>query len=285
MVKGVFQDASSFYKTWIDVLPPGLLLSLAAGGIGDGKYFKAYRDEFIGTIMMICFTFSAGKWIGQDSISVAWACHVVGVIAADYLSGGQQVNPAVTLSMWALEKINYTEAFVRIAGQMGGGLISFPLFHALSDTLKLKPFGGPEFKMENNAEAAMSEFVATYWLLWAIYILNWELNFGRFHYIIKQVLTAVVIRILIEVFPTAGPAMNPMLATCWDVFGVGNSFEFPKENEHYFVYWLSPFVAALLASFSYVIYAGGRVFGKNLPIGPIKKNVGVPSINDGKKSN
>lgn len=83
-------------------------------------------------------------------------------------------------------------------------------------------------------------------------------------------MTAVAIRTLIEFFPTAGPAMNPMLATCWDVFGVGNKYEMPTDNDHYFVYWVSPFIAALLASLAYAIYNGDKIFGHNVPVGPLK---------------
>jgi len=83
-------------------------------------------------------------------------------------------------------------------------------------------------------------------------------------------MTAVAIRALIEFFPTAGPAMNPMLATCWAVFGVGGKFEFPEENEHYFVYWLAPFAGAILASITYGFYSGDEVFGIRFPVGPMK---------------
>ena len=96
------------------------------------------------------------------------------------------------------------------------------------------------------------------------------MHFGENHYIIKQSLTAFAIRALIEIFPTAGPAMNPMLATAWDVFGVGKSGEFPSGHEHYFVYWVGPCLAALLASVTYVIYAGGTFLGNSVPIGPLK---------------
>lgn len=122
---------------------------------------------------MIALTFSAGKWIGEGSWQIAWVVHMIGVVAADYFGGGQQVNPACTVAMWALGKIDYTEAFVRIAGQMGGGLISFPLFHALSEVMEWTPFGGPEFNKDNNIEAALSEFVATFLLMWVIYIVSW----------------------------------------------------------------------------------------------------------------
>ena len=184
---------------------------------------------------MVIFTFSAGKWVGKDSEQIAWLAHAVGVVAADYIGGGYHVNPAVSLAMWALGKCTYTEAYVRVAGQMGGGLVAFPLFHALSDHLKLEPFGGPEFDhsdYDHAMEAFLSEFGATLLLLWVVYILNWELHFGQYHYVIKQTLTAVAIRALIVYFPVAGPAMNPMLATAWSVWSHGKGYEFPDSFLH-----------------------------------------------------
>jgi hypothetical protein len=61
-----------------------------------------------------------------------------------------------------------------------------------------------------------------------------------------------------------------MLATTWAVFGVGKAFAYPDDFMHYFVYWISPFMAAILASALYVMYAGGTMFGRRLPIGPFK---------------
>jgi len=264
-LKNAVDDVTGFF-------PTGLILSVAAGCVEHKKYWSAYVKEFIGTLLMIVFTFSAGKWIGADDITVAWSVHAVGVILADYIGDGQHVNPAVTVSMWALNKCSYTEGFVRIAGQMGGGLVAFPLFHFVSEQFGLTPFGGPEASHENYAEAFVSEFVASFLLMWVIYILNWEFNFGKNHYIIKQFLTAVAIRALIEFFPTAGPAMNPMLATAWYVFGVGTNGEFPDDTTHYFVYWLGPFVAGVLAAITYIIFDGNdKLFGTySIPIGPLR---------------
>jgi glycerol uptake facilitator-like aquaporin len=275
MVKLIIEELSSFLRDLTSFIPPGIVLAVPTAFIEGGKYFSAFQHEFVGTLIMIVCTFSAGKWIGMDDFRVAWASHAAGVVTADYIGGGPNVNPAVTVSMWTLGKCSYTESFVRIAGQICGGLIAFPLYHAISKMLDLQPFGGPEFYMNKDelgtAAAAISEFFATMLLCFAIYILNWEINFGKLHYIIKQTLTAGAIRGIIEFFPTAGPAINPMLATTWNVFAVGKTNEFPSEFEHYFVYWLSPCLAAIVASIIYTIYAGGTVFGKTLPIGPIKK--------------
>lgn len=80
----------------------------------------------------------------------------------------------------------------------------------------------------------------------------------------------MAIRALIEGFPTAGPAMNPMLATAWDSFGVGEAYTFPTGNDHYFVYWLAPCLSGIVAAVTYAIYNGDKVFGVALPIGPLK---------------
>ena len=69
---------------------------------------------------------------------------------ADFFGGGPHVNPAVTVSMFTLGKCTYTDAFVRIAAQLGGGLVAFPVFHAVSNAMKWEPFGGPEFNMDKD---------------------------------------------------------------------------------------------------------------------------------------
>ena len=89
---------SSFYQQLAPLVPPGLATCLASAFVADGKYLPVFRHEFIGTILMIGFTFSAGKWIGQDSLPVAWIAHACGVVAADKIGGGQHVNPGVTVS-------------------------------------------------------------------------------------------------------------------------------------------------------------------------------------------
>ena len=58
-----------------------------------------------------------------------------------------------------------------------------------------------------------------------------------------------------------------MLATTWYIFAHGDC---PDHLGHYFTYWVAPFAAAIFASFLYVVYAGGTLFGKSLPLGPIK---------------
>ena len=88
MVKPIFEQMSATMRYAGDFVPPGMILSLSAAHINDGKYLKVYRDEFIGTMLMVVCTFSAGKWWGADSLAIAWTTHALGVIVADYVGGG-----------------------------------------------------------------------------------------------------------------------------------------------------------------------------------------------------
>uniref|UniRef100_A0A7S3Q4Q3 Aquaporin n=1 Tax=Chaetoceros debilis TaxID=122233 RepID=A0A7S3Q4Q3_9STRA len=266
----MFGLISSISSTIASLLPPGLLLTLLVLPLSSSKHISAYRSEFIGTLLMIGLTFSPGKWIFQDNLYAAWAVHAMGVVAADKLGGGQHVNPAVSVTMLSLGKCDYDEMYARIAGAMGGGLVAFPLFKVLADNLGWTPLGGPEYNPVGDADgsaSAMSEFVATLLLLVLIYVVNWELNFGKHHYWIKQTLTAIGIRFLIEVFPTAGPAMNPMLGTTWAVFADG---EFPTDHRHYLVYWVASILGGLASAVGYAVYDGNTFFGMKLPFGPVK---------------
>jgi len=277
----MFSLLSSLTISLASYIPPGLIVTLPFAFIGDSSKSRVlYLNEFIGTLLMIGFTFSCGKWIGADSIPLNWVSHAIGVIAADKIGGGQHVNPSVSVTMWSLGKCTYEEMLVHIAGAMGGGLVAFPLFKTLSDGMEWTELGGPTYNVEGDEDgssSAASEFFATFLLLIAIFVLNWELNFGKYHYWIKQSLTALAIRFLIQVFPTAGPAMNPMLGTTWLVFASG---AYAEDVKHYFVYWIASIIGGLLAGFCYVAYAGGTFFGEKLAIGPMKVD---ETVDEGKK--
>ncbi|KAL3922363.1 MAG: hypothetical protein SGILL_002248, partial [Bacillariaceae sp.] len=83
MVKAHVATLSSIFHDVVDFFPPGIIMSVAAGCVEHRKYWDKYVKEFLGTIVMIGCTFSAGKWFGTDSWQVAWLFHAIGVVAAD----------------------------------------------------------------------------------------------------------------------------------------------------------------------------------------------------------
>jgi len=269
----VVSSLSSLTKLGYSYLPSGLLHCIAGLFLAGGAYRDAWLQEFLGTLLMIFLTFSPGKWIGVGSVPLEWLCHAIGVVAADYLAGGPHVNPAMSAAMFCIGKCNFTEAYVRIMGSIAGGLVAFPLFLTFSDSMGWTALGGPQYSLKDEDDDASSaffnEFASTFLLAMAVYILNFELNFGKNHYWIKQSLTAIVIRYLIVVFSTTGPAMNPMLGTTWLIFS--SKATCIEGMEHYFIYWIAPYIAAAVSGFVYIVYAGGEWCGYKLPVGPIKE--------------
>jgi glycerol uptake facilitator-like aquaporin len=276
----MFSLLSGLVSQLSSIVPAGLIQTIAISFMPtDGS--NPYMAELIGTILMVALTFSPGKWIFADAVYPSWAVHALGVIAADKIGGGQHVNPSVSVSMYALGKCSYSEMILRISGAMAGGLVAFPLCQILSDFMGWTPLGGPEYNPAGDEDASASgfnEFASTLLLCFLIYIVNWELNFGKYHYWIKQSLTAFGIRFLIVAFPTSGPAMNPMLGTTWAVFSSGGVY--PTDVRHYFVYWVASMLGAVLASFCYAVYDGCTFFGQKLPFGPIKSKAKVSKKKD-----
>jgi len=87
MVKPLVEQLASFGADLVAFIPPGIFLSFSTAFIEGGKYLQTFRQEFVGTLLMIIFTFSAGKWVGKDSLRVAWTSHGLGVIAGKKVLG------------------------------------------------------------------------------------------------------------------------------------------------------------------------------------------------------
>lgn len=75
------------------------------------------------------------------------------------------MNPAVSFAfafVWG--KLPVPEAFVRVAGQMAGGALAFPLLQAASTPYGVT-IGGPGFAGKVAMDAAFNEGVGVFWLL------------------------------------------------------------------------------------------------------------------------
>lgn len=223
----------------------------------------AFRKEFFGTIVMIACTFSAGKWWGLATpegwpVPADWLFHWAGVVIADYLCGGPQVNPGVASSMLALGKIDYPMFACHVAAQVLGAVIGFKLLQDFAGEMGWNYLGGPQISATISGEelrkAAFHEFLVMFLLLLVIYLVNWEpsprMKGSPAFYPVKQSLTAFTIRALIYYFGAAGPAINPALATGWVVYETG---AYPDFSAHYLVYWVASISGALAASFLYTV--------------------------------
>jgi aquaporin Z len=82
---------------------------------------KKYIIEFLGTMFLMFVIFTTGNWIAIGS-ALAIAVYLGGSI-----SGGA-FNPAVTISLYAADKIKKSDLMPYIIAQILGGLAGFYLY-------------------------------------------------------------------------------------------------------------------------------------------------------------
>lgn len=209
--------------------------------------------------MIVC-TFTPGPFLGSFEGYEEWLAHVAGVIVADYLCGGPQVNPAVTIAMFVWRKISGYQVLLYIAAQMAGGIVAFPLLQSISTPYKAV-IGGPEVGPEVTVGQGMfNEGVAMFLLMLGIYAFA-TTAIGNV-YPVKQPLIAAVIRACIYYFGTTGPAMNPALGTTW-AFYKSQSTAFPTDAGHYAIYWGAAMAGAAVATLLWSVVTSTGPFGED----------------------
>lgn len=226
----------------LNTLLVGLLavVALAAGLRGR---MLGFAHELAGTTLMILCTFSPGPLLGPIGPAVEWPMHVLGVTFAALVAGGAHRNPAVTTAMAVLGKVSPAEAAGKIAAQLVGALAAFPLLDALCGRLGAAARGPEIAEGLSLREAFAGEFAATALLLCAVYGLCLT-PLGPAS-LVRQPLVAAAIRFLIVFYSATGPAMNPCLPSTWAFFSTGH---LPVDASHYVVYWVAPFMAAVLTA-------------------------------------
>lgn len=262
-----------------------IIVCVAMIPLDQFRYSQDFVREFVGTIVMIAATFSAGKWWGlatpvwlaTSGIKVDWLWHWAGVVIADWSCGGPQVNPSVAWSMLALGKINYSQFVVHVSAQLLGGIVAFPLLQNFAKMMGWNPLGGPAVTPSIAGDALnlaiFHEVAAIFLLLLCIFVVSWEppISFqnSKTYYLVKISLIAFTVRALIENFGAAGPSINPMLATAWYVYESGT---YPTFAAHYLIYWVASIFGALAASLFYALIKQDATFFGALGPTKIKTN-------------
>ncbi len=103
----------------------------------------ALASELMGTWVLasVALTVSGSGIAGWfTALSVGFCLAVlVGTIGS---KSGAHVNPAVTLGLWSLKKIQTSNALAYIAAQMAGGLLALATYHYLMDSNAQWSFAG-----------------------------------------------------------------------------------------------------------------------------------------------
>jgi glycerol uptake facilitator-like aquaporin len=158
----------------------------------------------------------------------------------------------VTTAMLVWKQITAEQWVLRIAAQMAGGVLAFPIIQGVASMYDVQ-IGGPTFALGEcegcltMLEALVNECVASFILLMGIFIFC-TTAIGKVYYV-KQPLVAAVIRYCCVFYSKTGPAMNPALGTTWAFFEAGQVY--PTESSHYIVYWLGSMLGGSLAALTW----------------------------------
>ncbi len=100
------------------------------------NYFKKYLAELVGTFVLVLIgcgsAVLAGSYIGNVGISFAFGLAVLAMVYAIGNISGCHINPAITISMLALRKINIKDAGAYIVFQCIGATVGAALIWAIA---------------------------------------------------------------------------------------------------------------------------------------------------------
>ncbi len=214
---------------------------------------RAGAAEFIATLIFVFIGAGSvvvtGTMIGHGitpagliAISLAHGMAITILVAATAHISGGHINPAVTLALYLVGKVEKSRALLYVGAQLAGAVIGASLLAAIIPDAGEGNLGAHGLGIGVNAAAGlMAEIVLTFILLFAIFAVAVDPRGPK--YLAPIIIgLAVFIDHLLGVTVT-GASMNParsfgpaLVSGQWD---------------HHWIYWIGPAVGAALAAFGY----------------------------------
>ncbi len=211
---------------------------------------RALLAEFIGTFALLFAGIGAiaadditGGAVGLTGIALAHGLALVVFISAFGVVSGAHFNPAVTVGLWSIKKINLPNAVAYIVAQCLGAFAATLLLKSIipGGVLTTIKFGTPLVNIDGGATvfgALVAEIVLTFFLVSVIYG-------TAVHERAPKLIGGLCIGLAVvcDIFmggPISGAAMNPARHLAPSVIGgfCDNSW----------IYWVGPLVGGLLGA-------------------------------------
>jgi MIP family channel proteins len=235
------------------------------------KNLRPYVAELIGTFAVVFVSAGAvcGAYMPSDrpQIDVTGIALAQGLITAVALAGtvyvsGGYLNPAVTVTLYTLRRIDTPRFVWLLAAQLlgavlAGGLVRL-LFH--DDVLSLARFGTPHVNADiYNLPVRDNRVLAT--ATGVEVVLSFLFTFVLFSTVIDAraqrggpwLAGLAVVALVLTGFHITEAGLNPARCLGTFVWEVGASSAHPSWREHLLVYWVGPVLGALLAGWVYTL--------------------------------
>jgi len=210
---------------------------------------RALIAELVGTFFFVTLGagvivtdyFTGGKTIGLLGIAVCHGLALSLAVTATMRVSGGHLNPAVTVAMWSLGKVNPPTAVAYILMQLIGSVLAAAVLLTIFDRSVWDPvhLGTPGLGAGVHQSMGMwIEIVATFFLLFAIMgtavYAKSPIQIGGFG------VGLTIFADILVVGPLTGASMNPARS-----FGPALMSGFMRDH---WIYWVGPIIGALIAA-------------------------------------
>lgn len=212
-------------------------------------------SEFVGTFALIAAGLGVSLTAGTDIVAVAFAhglAIAIMVTAIGHVSGGH-LNPAVTLAMLLMRKIEAPAAAAYIVVQLGAAtLAAFFVKMAYPTGDKLNDGAGIPLLADgaSMSQGIALEAVATFFLVWVIFAVAVDRD-GAFFKVAGLPIGFAIVMGILAIGTVTGGAMNPARAFGPEVAG--------GVWTDWAVYWIGPIIGAVLAAAAYMYVVRPRL--------------------------
>lgn len=233
------------------------------------KSLRPYVAELIGTFALVfvsagavCAAYMPSERSQIDITGIALAQGLITAVTLAgtvYVSGGY-LNPAVTVTLYTLRRIDTSRFVWLLAAQLLGAVLAGGLIRVLfhDDVLSLARFGTPHVNEEiyklpvrNNlvlASATGVELVLSFLFTFVIFATVIDPRGPR---VGPWLAGLAVAALVLTGFHLTEAGINPARCLGTFVWEIGTGSARPSWREHLLVYWVGPIAGALLAGWIY----------------------------------
>jgi len=208
---------------------------------------KALVAEFIGTFTLIFIgvgsivaDYLSGGKVGLTGIALAHGLAIGGMVSATAAVSGGHLNPAVTIGLWSVKKINSVNAFGYVIAQCLGGIFAAFIIKLCvpADALVAVDMGTPALGHGVTAQMGLiTEIILTFFLVFVVYGTAVDSRAPKLGGLF------IGLTITLDILmggPICGGAMNPARFTGPALMGGG--------LQNAWIYWVGPIVGGVLAA-------------------------------------
>jgi MIP family channel proteins len=215
---------------------------------------EAYVAEFLGTLGLVFFitmVLSVGVGLGYADFAVIGLVHVFALAMLIHTLGGTSgahFNPAVTVALFAVRKIQAVHAAGYIVCQLAGAVAGAALTYILLEDEGRKVEYGSTLAsrlIQGDAlHAFVGEVIGTFFLMWAI--MGAAVNPRAPRSVAPLIIGGTLGAAVMILGPVTGASFNPARSFGAAVFGT-----FGDVGDWLFIYVAGPVVGAVIAALFY----------------------------------